>query len=304
MSTAPVCVAVGLALMDICYHVRHLPQGGGKTFARSIEHHLGGVATNAARAMTALGAETRLYARLGDDDLAETILQKLDAEKIVWRGFVTRVAKAASPQSSVCIDQSGERAIVNYLDPELFSTPPSLPQALWCGAKALLCDMRWPQAVALALQEARKHAVFSVLDYDLAPHTGARALIAKADACIFSKPALLQLCATENIKQALTTVSRSAPYTQLAVTCGHDGVYFLDNNTTQHLPAYAIPTLNTLGAGDVFHGAFTWAIADGCSFTQALQLANAAAALRVSGQSAFPTQTKLLSFFNAQPVPS
>jgi sulfofructose kinase len=51
------------------------------------------------------------------------------------------------------------------------------------------------------------------------------------------------------------------------------------------LPAFEVPVVDTLGAGDVFHGAAALALAEGASFTQALRFASAVAALKIGRSS-------------------
>ena len=48
----------------------------------------------------------------------------------------------------------------------------------------------------------------------------------------------------------------------------------------RHERAFAVPVVDTLGAGDIFHGAFALALGQGRSETLALRFANAAAALK------------------------
>ena len=66
----------------------------------------------------------------------------------------------------------------------------------------------------------------------------------------------------------------------LAVTDGPNGVYWLENGALRHMPAFAVKAIDSLGAGDAFHGAFTLALAEGRDLAGALRFASAAAALK------------------------
>ena len=66
----------------------------------------------------------------------------------------------------------------------------------------------------------------------------------------------------------------------LAVTSSAEGVYWLDGDRVRHEPAFAVETVDTLGAGDIFHAAFALALAEGRDERAALRFANAAAALK------------------------
>jgi sugar/nucleoside kinase (ribokinase family) len=67
----------------------------------------------------------------------------------------------------------------------------------------------------------------------------------------------------------------------LAGTRGPQGTIWLDENGgIQETPAFHVHTVDTLGAGDVFHGAFALAITEKQELRQALRFASAAAALK------------------------
>ena len=85
----------------------------------------------------------------------------------------------------------------------------------------------------------------------------------------------------------------------LAVTNGPDGVWWLENGRPRHLAAFPIVAVDTLGAGDTFHGAFALALAEGCDLDRAMRFAAAAAALkctRFGGISGTPTRGEVDAF--------
>jgi sulfofructose kinase len=82
----------------------------------------------------------------------------------------------------------------------------------------------------------------------------------------------------------------------LAVTNGADDILWWDDGAPQRLPVFAVEAVDTLAAGDVFHGAFALALAEGRRGTDALRFAAAAAALkctRFGGGSAAPTRAEV-----------
>ena len=67
----------------------------------------------------------------------------------------------------------------------------------------------------------------------------------------------------------------------LAVTNGADPVLWRDHDeVVRELPVFRIAAVDTLAAGDVFHGAFTLRLAEGRNAREALRFAAAAAALK------------------------
>jgi len=85
----------------------------------------------------------------------------------------------------------------------------------------------------------------------------------------------------DDLAEALARVSRLTP-TFLAVTNGDQGVVWREDGAARAIPAFPVQAVDTLGAGDVFHGAFSLAIAEGAQLAPALRFGAAAAALKCS----------------------
>jgi len=86
---------------------------------------------------------------------------------------------------------------------------------------------------------------------------------------------------------------------------GRDGVLAQAGGELRHYPGFEVPVVDTLGAGDVWHGAFALALAEGCDETAAVRFASAAAALKVQrkgGRSGAPMRAELDSFLAARGV--
>jgi sulfofructose kinase len=82
----------------------------------------------------------------------------------------------------------------------------------------------------------------------------------------------------------------------LAVTCGGEGVYWLDDGQVRHLPAFEVEVVDTLAAGDVFHGALALALAERRPIEAALPFAAAAAAIkctRFGGRDGIPNRAEV-----------
>ena len=67
----------------------------------------------------------------------------------------------------------------------------------------------------------------------------------------------------------------------LAGTRGPHGTIWLDQQgEVRETPAFQVEAVDTLGAGDIFHGAFALAITEQQGLPEALRFASAAAALK------------------------
>ena len=66
----------------------------------------------------------------------------------------------------------------------------------------------------------------------------------------------------------------------LASTDGANGMYWLEGDAVKHMPAFKVEVIDSLGAGDAFHGAFAMALAEGQDPIAAIRFASAVAALK------------------------
>lgn len=281
----------GLAVLDRVFHVPTLPARAGKHFASAYREVMGGIAANAAAAVVRLGGEARLHGRLGDDDTGRTLEDAL-ARAGVDTSRMEVVAGRLTPHSAVFVDAGGERLIVNHKDPALFDGEPALDLK---GAAAAMADLRWPQATSALARAARAGGLPMVLDVDQAPETDAVAL-GEASHLVFGADALASLTGTATPRDGLASMAARAPEASLAVTTGPGGVHWrLPCGRAGHVAAHRVEVVDTLGAGDVFHGAAALALGEGRSFEQALVFANAVAALKVarpSGIETLPTRAE------------
>jgi sulfofructose kinase len=105
-------------------------------------------------------------------------------------------------------------------------------------------------------------------------------LLTASSHLVFSSEPLQETAGIANDGEALKKIAKLTP-SFLAGTRGPQGTIWLDENQTlQQTPAFQVHTVDTLGAGDVFHGAFALAITEKQDLRQALRFASAAAALK------------------------
>ncbi|HMJ43565.1 MAG TPA: PfkB family carbohydrate kinase, partial [Pseudolabrys sp.] len=66
----------------------------------------------------------------------------------------------------------------------------------------------------------------------------------------------------------------------VAITDGPNGIYWLDGGVVKNMPAFKVKVVDSLGAGDAFHGGFALALAEGRTLMDAMRFASATAALK------------------------
>lgn len=260
------------------FGVAEFPARAQKHRAGSFEAVGGGPAATAAVAIARLGGTAQLAARIGDDEVGRLIAAELEDYGVDCRAL-RRCAGCVSSVSAVLVDRLGERLIVNYLDPQLPVEAGWLPEPHAVGALAVLADTRWPEGALAALESARRAGLPGVLDADVPVPADGR-LLAAASHVAFSADALREYTGLEDLEEALQTVAVQTG-TWCCVTAGAGGVHVAEPGRSWHEPAFTVAVVDTLGAGDVWHGAFALALAEGRGELPAVRFASAAAALKV-----------------------
>ena len=291
----PLVTCLGMAVLDRIFAVPALPTGATKLYATGLTEVGGGPASTAAAAICRLGGQARLFARVGTDAVGTAIQAELVREGVDAAG-VRRIEGAQSAWSAVAVEPSGERLILNTPGERLDVAPDWITAAGLEGAGAVLVDMGWPAGAVHLLELAQRAGVPSVLDADLSPHPNATALFGLADHLVFSAAALCRHAGTTDPLEGLRRMRRTAPRAVLGVTLGEGGYLWLDGEAPRRSPAPAVAVLDTLGAGDVFHGAYALALAEGRGVAEAARFANAAAALkctRTGGRAGIPDRAEV-----------
>lgn len=289
-------LCVGHAVQDFVFSVEQLPSTAEKYRAISFESVGGGPAATAAVAVAKLGGRARLAARVGDDLIGDFIVSELEGYGVDC-SLVGRIELRKSSLSAVLVDDHGERLIVNYLDPLLEPHTELLPEELDADVDAVLGDTRWPEGAMHVFELARQAAVPAVLDGDV-PVPADGGLVRTATHVAFSAAGLAGFTDEAEPASALRSVAATTD-AWCCVTLGRDGIMYISDGEIRRVPAHDVPVVDTLGAGDVWHGAFALALGDGQPETRAIDFASAAAALKVAagrGRAGTPTRSDVDAF--------
>lgn len=280
MQLRPRVICAGLVTVDVVYFVDEHLREGTKQRAREAEMIVGGGALNAATAITALGGDAVLVGAIGDDTFGGFIRQELTQVGIDCSLLVT-VPGVASAHSAILVNDAGERTIVNHRDERLFSIPP--PADLQFDA--LLVDTRWPKAAADLLPAARAAGKPAVVDAE-APLAIVEDLLPLASHVAFSEQGLNDFTGDPGPDGLVTAAHRLQTWT--CVTRGPRSVLYHDGAGLKESPVQPIAAKNSLGAGDVWHGAFALGLAQGLGEADAIRKASAAAGESISMKEQLP----------------
>jgi sugar/nucleoside kinase (ribokinase family) len=278
-SQAPRILCVGFPVRDLIYRIKGLPGRGEKVHAEHFDELAGGNALNASVGIVRLGGRALFAGPSGDasETSSQYLFEQLANEGI--QSNVVHIAGTVTPVSNVMIDPSGERTVVTYRDPRLWNVKLPDTNELLNDCAAVLTENRCASFATDLCVEATRRKIPVVLDVD-SVMSMREGLLMAASHIIFSSEALTATAGTADLEDALR---RLAEHTTsfLAVTRGAQGMMWLDEaGRIQVMPTFPVHTVDTLGAGDVFHGAFALAIAEGSAIPDAMRFASAAAALK------------------------
>jgi sulfofructose kinase len=295
-------ICVGHAALDYVYRIEAFPPQPTKV--RSMEHieSGGGMAANAAATIAKLGGSVELWSRTGGDSAGERIHKFLATEGVDIT-HVRTFEHARSSTSAVIVDASGERLIIGERDHAMPMDAAWLPIERVAGASAVLSDLRWVEGTRAAFTEARAHGVPTLLDADLGGGGLLTEFLALADYAIFSEPAL-EAFAPGLDERAQLEAALAVGVHHAGVTRGAEGYSWLSQNgDAGHQPAFPIEAVDTTGAGDAFHGAFAWGVANGYGAEECARIAAATAALkcrRLGARAGLPTHSEVEEFLAAR----
>jgi sulfofructose kinase len=282
MNQKPV-ICLGCAFWDTIFKVDHIPGHGAKVLPDTAVQAASGMATAAAATIARLGGNVELWARIGDDPNGDSFLHDLSRETVRIER-IRRIPGARTAFSTILVDSAGERLVVPYTDPSLDPDPSWLPLHEVASAAAILVDMRWPEGAKALLAEARRHGVPTILDADVAPPEMLRELIGLADHVLFSEPALLSLATSGSSREALWEVAAELEAQVVGVTLGAAGALIWKReaaeSTVYEVPSVPIRAVDTLNAGDVWHGTYVHGLVNNWGLLQSVRLANIAAAMK------------------------
>ena len=277
---APRILCIGIPVRDLTFRIQELPARGFKVSASHFDEIAGGNALNAAIGIVRLGGRASMCGPMGDsrETTSRYIFDKLAHEGIDTKHII-HMPGLVTPISNIMIDPSGERTIVTFRDPELWKVRLPGAATLLDDCAAVLIESRCAEFSTDLCAEARRRNIPVVVDVDRTMSLR-EGLLTASSHLVFSSEALQSTAGIPDDAEALKKISKLTP-SFLAGTRGAQGTLWLDeHHNLQQTPAFPVHTVDTLGAGDVFHGAFAVGITEGQDIPTALRFASAAAALK------------------------
>jgi sugar/nucleoside kinase (ribokinase family) len=292
-------LGLGIATIDELIYVAHYPPANTKVPALRRERQCGGLTMTALVAASRLGARCAYAGQLGDDEQSHMVLSAMQAEGIATT-HVVHVDEARPVVSTIIVGGDGTRNIFPW-HPDVEGAHPTLPpEDIIRACKVLFVDHIGTEGHLRAARIAHQSGIPIVSDIENDQHPLTPDLLSLVNHLIVSEDFAQHLTQTQD---PITAVQRLYSPTRalVAVTCGARGCWFLADGLrgVQHQPAFEVDVVDTTGCGDVFHGAYATALAQGMAPTKRIRFASAAAALKATrrgGQAGAPTRHAVEDF--------
>ena len=271
-------VGVGLNATDSLLIVPQFPAYGGKApFVREILSP-GGQVASAMVTCSRLGLAAKYIGAVGDDERGRIQLESLRKARIDI-SHVQQRKNCPNQSAYIVIDQTtGERTIL-WQRPDCLRISPEqiAPEQIAC-AKLLHIDGHDTPAVEHAARIARENGIPVTVDVDTI-YRGFDRVLPYVDYLIASTNFPVQWTSLTDPFRALELIQKEYGMTVAVMTLGSHGALALTKGKFHYSPAFVVNCKDTTGAGDVFHGAFCYAMIERYSIDEALEFANAMAAL-------------------------
>jgi sugar/nucleoside kinase (ribokinase family) len=267
---------LGLTTVDLLFGVDRYPLEDSKNTARRYVAAAGGPATNAAVAFARLGGRARLLSSLGRGEIARIAAADLQIQGIDHHDLTAERVEDPALSAIAVSQDNGSRTI--FTSPAIDDAAPFEANAAHlaeCVAQAdiVLLDGHQMALAQEAARIARGGGVPVVLDGDLY-RDGLEDLMSFVDVAIFGKSFAMPGCAT--VAETMSKIA-SLGIRHVAATQGGDPIVFASNGQSGSIAIPPVTAIDTLAAGDFFHGAFCLRYSETSDVEQALRFASVVA---------------------------
>lgn len=295
-------VGIGMATVDVLTVVPRLPRPDEVYRVVRTDLQGGGPVATALVALARLGATAGYLGPVAPDPWGQFILDDFDRYG-VDTSLIVRAESGTSMLSVILVEQAtGSRAILYDL-----GHLPDLPlsdawRAAIRGARVLHLDGGFLPLAIEAARVAREAGVLVSFDGGAGePRPGIEALLELTDVLVVARKFAYNTTGVDDPLQAGPAL-RGFGASEVVITDGAAGCWLWEGEAFIHQPAFAVPVVDTTGAGDTFHGAYLYARLQGWPARRRLAFASATAALKctqIGGRRGIPSLPDVLAFLES-----
>jgi sulfofructose kinase len=271
-------LGIGLNATDTLLIVDEFPPYAGKVPLKQELLSPGGQVATAVVACAKLGLRTQYVGTIGDDYRGQIQLESLQGTGVDTRGVLVRPG-APNQTGFIIIDtRTGERTVLWQRVDALRLTPADLSPEQILSARMLHLDGFDTDAAAYAAEIARKNGIPVSLDVDTV-YPDFEKVLRQVDVLVASSSWPGKWTGDDDPFRALSGLQAEYGFRIASMTLGQYGALSLEAGVWEYSPAFEVHTVDTTGAGDVFHGALCYGMLANMDRRSTLEFANAAAAI-------------------------
>ncbi len=287
-------VVVGSSNTDMILQLERVPRPGETLLGGDFTMAAGGKGANQAVAAARAAGDVSFVARVGKDIFGDLAIKGFHQDNINL-DHLTVDDTLASGTALIFVAQNGENCIgvASGANGRLSPTDVERAREQIARADILLLQLETPlETVAAAIHIAKEHGVRVILNPAPAQHLPREIL---ANVSILTpnehEAKLLTGITIENDESALQAAQALLlqGVETVIMTLGSRGALIASSTVTAMIPGFQVKAVDTTAAGDTFNGALAVALAEGMSLINAVEFANAAAAISVTALGAQPS---------------
>ncbi|MCK4538243.1 MAG: hypothetical protein KAV42_05545 [Candidatus Krumholzibacteria bacterium] len=290
-------VGVGYTAVDCYGFIPHLPDLNSKLEMTDFGIQGGGPAATAVVTMSRLGLKAAFIGKMGDDLLGELMLKGLREENV--NVDHVRIEHGRDSQFAfIMIDSGSADRTILWTRGTLSPLHPSeLDEEMIRASKGLLIDSLEPCAAFAAARIAKESGVTVVIDAGTL-REGIEDILPFCDYIVASELFASQISPGGTVVDALEAMLRYGAEASV-VTLGERGCVAMTDSGILEIDGFKVRSVDTTGAGDVFHGAFLVGVLRGWDLNRVCIFANAVAALKCTkpgGRTGIPDMKNVMDF--------
>ena len=294
-------VGVGLCALDHLCLVEKFPGPDQKIEAIEFSLQGGGPVPTALCAFSKLGGKSSFIGKCGNDYQGQTVRSELDKFGVCTRSMIYD-KNCRTPNAFIWVDsRSGDRTVV--LDRSDISdlTADELDENLISSCDYLLLDGREEKAALKSAQIARNSGAEVILDAG-SPRKNIEQLFPLIDHLVVSKTFVQRYMHEHDPLLGVRILARRG-FKSVVITLGDKGCACAAKDDIFTQPAFRVKSLDTTGAGDVFHGAYIFGLSQGWQSRKIVEFASAAASLKcrhLGGRKGIAAHAEIDKFLSEQ----
>ena len=296
-------LGLGCVAVDDLLYVPNFPEADTKVRVLKWERQCGGLTGTALVTAARLGARCAFAGLLGLDELSMVVEENFVREGVEV-SFAPRTKDAPAPHSVIIVGASGSRNIFYRIDGRVGADDQLPDESVIRSARVLFLDEYGMTGNLRAATIAHAAGIPIVADFEDSSDPRFPELLQLVDHLVLASDSARKITgksSPEAAAEALWNNDRQA----VVITCGIAGSWFVGSDrAVRHQPAFRVKAVDTTGCGDVFHGAYAAAVAQGAPLTECVRLATAAAGLKATqpgGQRGIPTRNQIDVFLGSCP---